>query len=410
MKVPKSLDNPLAKLYKTFMDRIRKVALFFETTASNDRCIMQGIIKYASRYGHWIFYSKIHPFYMLRGKNPWHEIIMHELVKWRPDGIIAHVGPRKAEELIALKVPIIIVPIGTEKPEHCATMQGATEPIAIMGANYLLNLGFKNIAFCGFPKISWSNELSKSFIARIVKAGLKTHVYSPPKVSANTFVKEDYKFLCDWLLSLPKPVGVMACNDARGQQVLGAIYAAGLKVPDEVAVLGVDNDNLICDVSNPPLSSIRLALDKAAYRASKLLDSMMSGEKLKEQHLFWYPEQVIIRQSTNILAIEDEEVAKAVRFIQKNVRLSLSVNQVVENTTLSRRTLEQRFKIITNRTIREEIRRICVERISQLLLGTNMTIYQIATALVCPNGEHLSRTFRREKGMSPKEYRRKYGY
>jgi LacI family transcriptional regulator len=202
----------------------------------------------------------------------------------------------------------------------------------------------------------------------------------------------------------------MACNDARGQQVLGAIYAAGLKVPDEVAVLGVDNDNLICDVSNPPLSSIRLGLDKAAYRASKLLDSMMSGEKVKEQHLFWYPEQVIIRQSTNILAIEDEEVAKAVRFIQKNVRLSLSVKEVVENTTLSRRTLEQRFKIIVNRTIREEIRRICVERISQLLLETNMTIYQIATTLVCPNGEHLSRTFRREKGMSPKEYRRKYGY
>ena len=202
----------------------------------------------------------------------------------------------------------------------------------------------------------------------------------------------------------------MACNDVRGQHILDSCKLANLGVPDEVAVLGVDNDDLICDTSTPPLSSVALGLQEGGYRIARLLDKLMSVKKAKWEPIYIVPSHVETRQSTNVLSIDDQEVAKAARFIQTNARLNLSVDEAVKSTTLARRALEQRFRKVLNKTIHEEIRRICVERTSRMLLETNMTVYQIAAALGSPNCEHLARTFRREKGMSPKEYRRKYGY
>jgi len=388
--------------------KTKKVALFFEMSAVIDRRIMHGIVRYSSLRDPWIFYLKVHPFYMLPQSNPWHKLIMPELKKWRPDGIIAHVDMQKAEDLISIGVPTIIMPIGLEEVKNAPILQSDKEAVIDMGTSYLMNLGFRNIAFCGFGNVAWSQVFSDIFANRIVRAGFNAYVYKPPAAFISSFVKEDNEFLCDWLRTLPKPIGVMACNDIRGRQVIEAANVAGLTVPDDVAVLGVDNDDLICDVTCPPLSSVALGLEKAGYEAAKLLDRMMGGEKNRIKNLFWQPTQVITRQSTDILAIEDHEVANAIRFIQTNAKLDLSVDEVVDNTTLGRRALEQRFRTMLNKTIREEIRRVCVERISRMLLETNMTVYQITSVLGSSDGGHLARTFRIEKGMSPKEYRRKH--
>lgn len=160
--------------------KTKKVALFFEMSAVIDRRIMHGIVRYSSLRDPWIFYLKVHPFYMLPQNNPWHKLIMPELKKWCPDGIIAHVDMQKAEDLIAIGVPTIIMPIGVEEVKNVPILQSDKEAVIDMGTSYLMNLGFRDIAFCGFGNVAWSQVFSDIFANRIVRAGFNAYVYKPP--------------------------------------------------------------------------------------------------------------------------------------------------------------------------------------------------------------------------------------
>jgi LacI family transcriptional regulator len=390
------------------MKRIPKVAIFFETSAVNDRRITRGIIKYAVLCGPWLFYSKMHPFYMTQGKDAWHKRILPELKVWRPDGIIAHVDAKRAKELLDFGVPTILQPLTEPMSMGSSTLRDDNRTTAKKGVEYLLDLGFKNYAFCGFANIYWSDERSAAFVKRIEQAGFEPHVYKPPRSRHRSFVEEDRTFLSEWLKRLPKPVAVMACNDIRGREVIDASRLADLVVPDEVAVLGVDDDNLVCDVTNPPLSSVSLNTEKAGYEAAKMLDKMMSNRKSKPKDITVSPTHVVARQSTDTLAIEDLEVVKAIRFIRAFRSREIGVNDVVATTTLARRALEQRFKKLLKRSIYREIRRVHVEQVAQMLLETTTPVYQIALSLGYSSSEHIARPFRKEKGMNPQEYRRRY--
>ena len=392
------------------MKRIPKIAIFFETSAVNDRRITRGIIKYSSLCGPWLFYSKVHPFYMLQGKNAWRKRILPELRIWDPDGIIAHVDITKAQELMELGAPIILQPLREPVSMGPSVLRDDNQAVGEIGAEYLLERGFKNYAFCGFPNVYWSQERSEAFVKRILRAGFEPHLYEPPESHRWSFVEEDREFLCKWLISMSKPIAVMACNDIRGQQVVDACKLTDTIVPDEVAVLGVDNDDLICDIANPPLSSVALGTEKAGYEAAQLLDRMMHRKKRKWPKTTIHPTHIVTRQSTDILAIDDPEVAKATNFIRTHRRSEIGVYDVVDATTLARRALEQRFKKILNRSVYQEIRRVRVEQVTKMLLETTMPVYKIALTLGYSSSEHIARPFRKEKGMSPQEYRRRYSY
>ena len=394
-----------------YMKKLLRVALFFETSAINDRKLMRGIAKYSRLHGPWLFYNKRHPFYMTQGHSIWQQKVFPELKSWAPDGIIAHVNLRKAKELLSLRVPTILSAL--VKPEHLGSNYFAdnNEAIAVMAAEYLLGLGFKNFAYCGYHHQFWSNERCESFVSKIAQAGFKTNVYTQPNLRSRGFMQEDQVFLSHWVKSLPKPVAVMACNDARAQQVIDACKLADLSVPEEVAILGVDNDDLNCDIMTPPLSSVALGTEKAGYETAKLLHRMMMRKKVKPSRISILPTHVEPRQSTDILAIEDPDLAKAINFIRTHqCQREITVDDVVNVTTLGRRTLEQRFRKALNRSIYEEIRHSCVERVARMLLETSIPVFQIAASLGFSSSEHIARPFRQEKGMSPKEYRRKYAF
>ena len=180
-------------------------------------------------------------------------------------------------------------------------------------------------------------------------------------------------------------------------------------VPDEIAIVGVDNDELICDMADPQLSSIPLNAERAGYEVAELLDRLMSGEKMAGQRIIDYPTHVITRQSTDILAIEDSNVTEAVRFIRQHSKELIQVTDVVAASTLSRRVLEQRFRDIIGRSVLSEIRRVRVEIITQMLMDTTLSVSQIALALGYSGVSHVARYFQREKGMNPLVYRKKYG-
>jgi LacI family transcriptional regulator len=202
----------------------------------------------------------------------------------------------------------------------------------------------------------------------------------------------------------------MACNDDRGQYVLEACQIAGLRVPDDVAVIGVDNDDLICDLTVPPLSSIALNHEKAGYQAAQLLDEMMAGKKVDSKTIIpLESSHIVIRQSTDVLAIEDHELAEAVRFIRGHSREAIQVSDVVESVAVSRRVLERRFREVLKRSVHDEIARARVEHACRMLVETNLSVSQIAQHLGYPSDKHIARHFRKEKGMTPRQYRKKFG-
>ena len=184
-----------------------------------------------------------------------------------------------------------------------------------------------------------------------------------------------------WLAALPRPVGVMACNDDVGGRVIEACKMVGLRVPDEVGVLGADNDELVCELSDPPLSSVAIAFERAGYESARALHTMMSGSVARGQRILVRASGVVARQSTDILAMDDGQLVKALRHIRQGGATSMRVVDVARAAGLSRRVLEKRFRVKLGRSVLAEIRRVRVERIARMLAETNLTVSQIALGL-----------------------------
>lgn len=207
-----------------------------------------------------------------------------------------------------------------------------------------------------------------------------------------------------WLKSLRKPVGLMACNDVCGREVLQACATAALKVPDEVAVVGVDNDEMMCELSNPPLSSVALDLELAGYDAALLLDSLIK-DQVSAGEVWVRPTHVVSRRSSDAIAQEDPIVARALQFIRDRASQNLAVTEVYEEVGVSRRTLERRFMHAINRTVLSEIVRRRVERAKRLLLETDMPCYEIAAEAGFGSLNSFNRTFGRSEGMTAQTFR-----
>jgi LacI family transcriptional regulator len=231
-------------------------------------------------------------------------------------------------------------------------------------------------------------------------------VYHPGKYRGSLAWKQELPLVMSWLKSLPRPVAVMACNDKRGRQILEACLLCGLKVPEEVAVVGVDNDLLFGNLSNPPLSSVALNLGKAGFEAAALLDKLMRGTVRKPGKIVIEPLWVVARRSSDFIATDDPHVVMALRFIRDHAKEAIDVGDVVREAGISRRSLEIRFQTILKRSIRAEIQRVRIGFAKQLLVETNLSVERIALLTGFCSLSHLGSTFRLETGMTPAQYRR----
>lgn len=208
-----------------------------------------------------------------------------------------------------------------------------------------------------------------------------------------------------WIKRLPKPVGVMACNDMRGQQVLNTCRALGVAVPDEVAVIGVDNDEVLCTLSDPPLSSVVPDTERIGYETATLLDRMMRGGRGPDGQIFIKPKAIITRRSTEVLAVEDRQIAAATRFIREHACEGIDVSDVLRVVPMSRSTLDRRFFALMNCSPKDEILRVRLNRAKQLLAETNLSLPLIAEKLGLEHAEYLSRIFKKRVGLTPSEFR-----
>ncbi len=377
--------------------KVPRVALLIETSREYGRSFLYGIARYARLHGPWRVFRS-HGDLGISRPN-WTD--------WKVDGAIMRDVARIENRLLP-DTPIIFAQHNREDYAPYPSVITNSRIIGRMGAEHFLDRGFEHFAYCGFDEYAWSRGRSRHFTDRIKEAGFRTHVFTQSKQKSLRMWKNEQHALSRWLMSLPKPLALMCCNDDRALQAVEACKAADLVVPDEVAVLGVDNDVLVCELSDPPISSVALNTEEMGYEAAKLLDSLMHGNAMSGQIIDVIGTHIVTRQSTDILAVRDQDVRAAVHFMRENANQPLQVGDVVKETCVSRRVLEKKFRSTLRRSIFDEIRRIRIENIVHLLEETDMPISAIARSAGFDGIEHVARYCRKVLGMSLRDYRRQY--
>ncbi len=378
------------------MKKIPKIALLVETSREFGRSFLYGVARYSRTHGPWIFYRETGGL----------ERSIPKIKNWGADAVMTRTL-KHSEQLQSLGIPIIYIIHREIADSPYPTVVTDSENIAKMAAEHFIDRGFQNFAFCGFDSMSWSVQRGRFFAHFVQKMGLKVDCYKQPASRHLRRWENEQVLLAEWLKELPKPVAVMACNDDRGQHIIEACKMVNIKIPEEVAVLGVDNVVLVCDLSEPPLSSMALNTEKAGYDAAELLDKLMHGETMAGQKILVEPTHIVTRRSTDILSIQDPDVAAALRFIRDNCRNQITVENVVDALTISRRVLEKRFRKLLNRSVLEEIRKARTDAAARMLVETEMSVSQIAEKLGYTETAHLSRYFHKEKGISPIAFRKR---
>lgn len=383
---------------------IPKVILRFETSRACGRGILLGISKYCNLFSRWDLKQKP-PFY-LHSRNQIDNPKLPE--SWVADGMIVDL-PDILLSVSSKGVAVIGIDI-RESVQGVPNIIPDDYTIAKIALEHFMDRGFSHLAFCGFEEIHWSFERGKYFAELAEAQGLHTAEYQIKNVQDAFFMDKTLLAITRWLENLTYPLGLFACNDDCAKIVSAACESAGIRVPEDIALLGVDNDEMVCLPNSPPLSSVVQNFEKSGFDAAALLDRIMKGqEKLASQRIVIQPTHVVARHSTDILAVDDPEIAKALQYIRQNINQPIGIPDVMTATMMSRRALEYRFQKVLGRSIGSLIRSQRVDQISKLLIETNLSISQIAKELGYTSAEHIARYFRREKGTSPSEFRNTKG-
>jgi LacI family transcriptional regulator len=380
----------------------RNVALLIESSRSYGRGLLRGVAQFSRTHGAW---SLLHEEMTIDADLPaW-------LTEAGAHGVIARLDAHIIEPLRRLKVPIVDVRCRRDYP-GIPQVETDDSAVARLVFEHLWQRGFRRFAFCGYRGAHYSENRLQSFRSLVSGENCPLEVYETEGApeSALTSIERsgvlDVHPLSAWLSSLQPPTGLFVCNDIRGQQALNACRKLGISVPDDLGVIGVDDDDTICPLSDPPLSSVRPDADRIGYRAAEMLAELMKGGYVGATTEYIPPVGIAQRLSTQVIAVEDREVARACQFIREHACDGIDVGDVARRAKLSRRQLERRFRAALGRTPRAEISSVQIARAKQLLAETDLSLEQLAPLAGYDYKESLSAVFKRETGMTPGAYRR----
>ena len=374
-----------------------EVALLIETSNAYARGLLNGISTYVREHDYWSIFLPEH------GRG---DADIARLAGWKGDGIIARIENQDiARALTGLKVPVVDVS-AAQLLKGVPWVETDNRAIAALALAHLRERGFRNLGYCGLSNFNWSVWRRDYFCELAREAGIEVAVHMARRsVGHAADWAAEQRNLVKWVQKLPKPIGILACYDLYGRQLLDACRRAGLRVPDDVAVIGVDNDSITCELADPPLSSIEPDTRRTGYIAAKLLDGLMRGEKVDASEYPISPLGITARRSSDALAIDDPVVSAAVRFIREHACEGINVDQVLDEVTVSRRILEKRFRELLGRSPHEEIVRCRVERAKDLLATSDLPLKAIAERIGVGNPEYVNVIFRRFTNQSPGAYR-----
>ena len=385
------------------MAKIPHIALLIETSREYGRGLLRGVARYHQEHGPWSIYFEPHG---LNERPPsW-------LKHWRGDGILARIDDRRmADVILATRLPAVDVR-GALEDLPIPFVGLDNRPIVKLGFEHLEQCGLQHFAFCGTPRGENPNQDRRCdlFVELVEAAGKTCDVFLGGRRRRGTISwEQEQQQIARWLKGLRKPVGVMTCHDDRGHQTLDACRRAGLKVPDDVAVIGVDNDSHLCNMCTPPLTSIDVNPSRVGYEAAALLARLMQGASRPSRPVILGPPRgVVPRQSTDVLSIEDADVAAALRYIREHATDGIFVGDVISQAKHSPSTLERRFKTTLARTIKAEITRVRLDRAKLLLQETDLAIGKVATRAGFSEPKYFCEVFRKSEGVTAGEYRKQF--
>jgi LacI family transcriptional regulator len=310
-----------------------------------------------------------------------------------------------AEAIAATKLPVVDA-LGVISNLPFPIVHVNNRSIAAMAAQHFLERGLRHFAFFGIEHENWSEERYAAYCHTVGQVPSQVPIYEQPRdpTGARSWERSENR-LAAWVAALPKPVGVMVCSDQRGPPLLEACRRAGLSVPDEVAVVGVDNDEPLCDVCNPPLSSVEPGHPSVGYKAAELLDRLLQGGPVPANPQLVEPDGIVPRLSTDTLFVEDAALRNALRLIRERALDGLSVNAVARHVGLSRSVLQRRFRSTLGRSVHQEILSVKIKRARELLTKTELPLALIAERAGFRHQEYMGAVFRARLGQTPGQVR-----
>jgi LacI family transcriptional regulator len=388
--------------------RRRRVLIEIETALAPGRDMVRGIAKFVREISRWDIHHDPGA-WSLHGGTQGPSSMEQQPVAEDTDGIITRIydeaSEKAAHEAIARGISVVDV-LGEVAACDVPLVHTDDEAVAKMALDYFHGQGFRRFAFCGLADTRWSLRRGEAFSAGAAKREGSVESLVLTK-TANVVLRSDAERVKAWLEGLPKPVAIFVSCDHIAPLVLEGCSRLGITVPEQVAVLGVNNDTVACNVCNPTLSSIDAGHYEIGYRAARLLEELMDGGEPPEKPIFVEPRRLIVRESSGQEVIIDPQIARAARFINKNAVSPIGVDDVAASVSLSRRELQRRFRDVTGRTVHSAILAARLGISEKLLETSDYTIDAVAEKAGFGSRQHFAKTFRQHAGVSPAAFRKK---
>lgn len=381
-----------------------KILILSDSSSEYSRRLLKGIVRYSKERGGWSFYRM--PLYYREQHGE--EGVVKWARKWNADAIIiAQDNNLNLSKFEGLDIPIVFPNMESENCSWC-NLTGNYVECGVMAAHYYMGKGYENFAFYGTLDHNWSYQRLQGFVLTLEEAEYTANVYSGAISIRNDQWSYQPEELIVWLRSLPKPVAIFSSADYFAIHITETCRIYNIKVPAEVAVLGVDDDPLICEISDPPLSSIQLDIENSGYRTAELLDKRIASEQPYTFHVTVNHTGVVERKSTEQYATNDKGLLAVISHIHTNYAKAIHVDELASISCYSRRVLEKRFKNQFKSSIYQFILQFRINKLSHALIHTDLPLYQLAEQCGFEEPKNIARIFTKIKKITPSEYRKRY--
>ena len=379
-----------------------KILLLVDYSSEFSRRLLRGLVQYSKDYGPWLFYRLPSYLKTMNGK----EGIVEWAKEWQADAIIAQWDHEGTNLLKQLNIPVILQNY-KKRSDFYSNLTGDYVGTGKMAAQFFIKKRFKNFAFYGNKDVVWSKERAEGFRQEIELVRGNYYYFESEKLEGPQWGKSHIE-LDDWLLKLPKPIALFACDDEFALRVSEICKMNNIKIPEEISLLGVDNDELICNLSDPPISSIALDVEGGGYNAGRLIHRLILKERNEPFNIVINPTHFELRQSTEKFDISNPHILEVVEFIENNFTNEISIDSLTHLVPLSRRNLEVKFKNEMGTSIYQFILNCRVDLLANMLIATDRSLYDLALEVGFNDCKNISRIFKKFKNHSPIEYRQKF--
>ena len=378
-----------------------RLLIITDFTESFARKLLKGIVDYSRTKEQWVI-CRMPPAYKAQIGIPG---VVRFAKDWGADAVI---GQFEETDDVGLFAKNGIAAVAQDFKKRFTSIPNITADYigtGRMAARFYIDRGFRNFGFFGFNHVCWSDERLEGFRREVEEAGFGDSFYPYNLQDIDHLWYYERDKMAEWLRIIPKPIGIMACDDNQGNNLIEACHSAGVKIPSEVSVMGVDNDELLCNLGSTTMSSISVDIEEGGWKTAELIERMVSFPGAPVEDVVLNPVKIVGRMSTAAFATDDDQIQKAVQFIHRNYQKKISVKDVTAEVALSRRLLERRFKSVTGQTIYQYITDLKIKHFSEMLLNTGDQVINIALSLGENDTKSIARRFKQLYGCTPHEWR-----